>query len=284
MKLGVAGLLPEWQRIDRASAEKVRTAGFLGAQVFFQRPLEADPADVKRVKEAFDAAGLEVCQANGWYECLVNPDETLRAEGMKGVRALCRLGKLLDAKSVYVRPGSLNPNGPWYPHPENHTPATFERLVDSLKQAATAAQSAGMTLALEGHVLSPLDTPQRVRDVLDAVGSPALRFNIDPVNFIGNVHDAHDPTRLLNELFDLLGKDIVAAHIKDCALNDELVLHIDEVLLGTGTMDNGLVLRRMSELCPQAYCLIEHLPDDKVPQARKALCSLAERLGLPLEY
>jgi sugar phosphate isomerase/epimerase len=283
MKLGVAGLLPEWQKIDLAVAQKVRAAGFLGVSVFFSRPLEANPADVARVKAAMDAAGLEAAQANGWYECLVNPDDALRAEGVKGLSALTRIGRWLDADTVYVRPGSLNPNGAWYPHPGNHTEETFDHLIDSLRQVAAVAQSEGMTLAIEGHVLSPLDSAQRMYELLDAVGSPALKFNLDMVNFIGTVMDVHDTSRVINEVFDLLGSSIVAAHVKDCALEDELVVHIKEVVMGTGTMNQGLILSRMAESCPDIYCLVEHLPDELVPQARAAFYAAAQDLGIKLE-
>ncbi|MBE0698150.1 MAG: sugar phosphate isomerase/epimerase, partial [Anaerolineaceae bacterium] len=192
MKLGIAGLLPAWELIDLAAAQRVRAAGFRGASIFFANPLEANIQAVKELKTVLEDGELEAAQANGWYEVLVHPDEDLRAEGVKGIQALCRLGRVLDAASVYVRPGSLNPRGAWYPHPLNHTPETFERLVDSLKQACAAAADEGVILGLEGHVLSPLDTPRRMRDVLDAVGSPALKVNLDPVNFIGTVRDVHD--------------------------------------------------------------------------------------------
>ena len=283
MKLGVAGLLPEWHKIDVAAAQSVRAAGFRGAQIFFSRPIEADPADVARVKAAMVAADLEVAQANGWYECLVNPDDALRVEAVKGLSALTRIGRWLDAETVYVRPGSLNPNGAWYPHPGNHTPETFDRLVDSLRQAAAGAQTEGMILAIEGHVLSLLDSARSIYDLLEAVGSPALQFNLDMVNFIGTMRDTLDTTRVINEVFDLLGDRIVAAHVKDCALEDELVLHIKEVLMGTGTMDQGLILKRMAVSCPDIYCLVEHLPDNLVPQARAAFYAAAQGVGINLE-
>jgi sugar phosphate isomerase/epimerase len=283
MKLGVAGLLPEWQKIDLAVAKNVRAAGFQGVSVFFSRPLEADLAEVGRIKAAMDEAGLEAAQANGWYECLVNPYDDLRAAGVRGMQALIRIGRRLDACTVYVRPGSLNPQGAWYPHPGNHTRATFDHLTDSLRQVSATAQAEGMTLAIEGHVLSPLDSARKMRELLDAVASPALKFNVDMVNFIGSVMDVHDTTRVINEVFDLLGKDTVAAHMKDCALEDELVLHIKEVVMGTGTMDLGLILRRMAADCPNIYCLVEHLPDHLVPQARAALVAVAEREGILLE-
>jgi sugar phosphate isomerase/epimerase len=282
MKVGVVGLLPPWEQIDLAAAQRVRSAGYRGVSIFFQKPLEADPAAVQKLKSALVSADLEVAQANGWYEVLVHPDDHLRAEGVAGLQALTHIGRLLDAKTVYVRPGSLSATGAWYPHPENHSPQVFERLVSSLRQAARAAAAEGMVLALEGHVLSLLDTPQRMRDVLEAVDSPALQFNTDPVNFIGTVKDAYDPSRVLNELVTLLGKYTAAAHLKDMAVQDKLVLHIDEVVIGEGTMDYGLLLRQMEQINPDLYGIIEHLPDEKIPQARAGLMRAAEKAGIQL--
>jgi sugar phosphate isomerase/epimerase len=280
MKLGVAGMLPHWRRIDRAAAERVRAAGFRGAAVFIDRPLEASQDAVLDVKRAFDAAGLEVAQVNGWYECLVNPDDALRNQGVAGLQVLCRLARLLDADTVYVRPGGLNPKGHWLAHPDNHAPATFERLIGSLRRVCAVAGAEGVTLAIEGHVLSPLDSAQRVRDLIDAVASPTLRFNIDPVNFMGTVRDVHDTRRVLNELFDLLGADTVAAHAKDCRLGDALVVHIEEAAPGDGTLDMALFLRRFQACCPGGYVLIEHLPDEKALAARDALWRAAVAAGL----
>jgi len=282
MKLGVVGLLPPWEQIDLDAARRVRSAGYRGVSIFFQRPLEADPAAVRKLKSVLDNAGLEAAQANGWYEVLVHPDEQRRAEGIRGLQALTHIGQLLDAHTVYVRPGSLNAQGAWYPHPENYAARTFDRLVDSLRQAAQTAQAEGMLLALEGHVLSLLDTPQRMRDVLEAVASPALRFNTDPVNFIGTVKDAYDPSRVLDELASLLGPYTAAAHLKDMAVQDKLVLHIDEVVIGEGTMDYDLLLRQLDQMNPDMYGMIEHLPDELIPQARAGLMRAAEKAGIQL--
>src|SRR5512142_885764 len=141
MKLGVAGLLPTWQEIDLNACRNVLSAGFRGAQWFFSEPLSDEMADVRRVQQAFSDAGLEICQVNGSYEALVNPDEKLRALGVRGLSALVRLGGFLNTPTVYVRPGGLNPRGHWWPHPENHSPATFDRLVDSLKQVSSLAEA-----------------------------------------------------------------------------------------------------------------------------------------------
>jgi sugar phosphate isomerase/epimerase len=235
------------------------------------------------VKQAFEAAGLAVNQANGWYECLVNPDPTLRSEGIKGMQALCRYGAYLDAHSVYMRPGSLNPNGHWWGHPDNHSRETFDRLVDSVRQVCRVAEAEGVKVAIEGHVLTVLDTPSRVRELFDAVDSPALRFNLDPVNFIGTLRDVHNTSCVINELFDLLSLHVIAAHAKDCALAEAFVMQIHEVVIGTGTMNYELFLRRFMETCPEQDFIIEHLPEDKIPLARENLLRIAERLNIALE-
>lgn len=283
MKLGVIGLLPDdWRRIDSAAARRVRKAGFRGAQLYIPEPRWADPEEIRGVKRAFLEADLEIAQVNGEYGCLVSADPGVRRQAIHGLQALCRLGALAGAASVYVRPGSLSSRGPWFPHPDNRSTATFERLVGSLKEVCLKAQEEGLHLAIEGHVLSPLDSPRRIRALLSAVGSPALRFNADPVNFIGSVGDAYDTARVINELFDILGKDTVSAHAKDCLLADELVLHINETAPGRGTINYSVFLKRFEECCPNGFLFIEHLPNEAIPQARKEILQTAESLGIPI--
>jgi sugar phosphate isomerase/epimerase len=135
-------------------------------------------------------------------------------------------------------------------------------------------------LGIEGHVVSPLDTPERVREAIERVGSPAMRFNADPVNFVGTLADVYDSAPLLNRLFDLLGPFTVAAHAKDVDVEDRHVLHIREVVIGEGRLDQETFLRRFEAACPDGFVLIEHLPDDRVPKAKAALDAAARRAGL----
>jgi sugar phosphate isomerase/epimerase len=294
MKLGIAGigpdpnpeiprLLPPWQLFDEQAAERILQHGFSGTALYVGEPLAVDWDVVGRVGEICRQAGLDIPQANGRYNDLVTPDDAARAEGIRAFQALLRIGRAWDVQSVYVRPGGLNPRGSWWPHPQNRAPETFDRLVNSLRQVCRTAEAEGVTIGIEGHVLSVLYSVQRVRDVLDAVGSPALKFNLDPVNFIGSVEDVYDTRRVINELFAQLGADVVALHAKDCALQDALVLHIDEVIPGQGTMDYELLLTRFQESCPNGYVLIEHLNQDQTPAAQSAILAAAQRAGLKFD-
>lgn len=269
MRAGVAGLMPrELCEVSAATARRIRETGFTGVSVVMYDPEGTPREGYERVRDVLADAGVTVAHANPIYECLVNPDEATRREGIRVLRHSCRCCRWLGSAITHVRPGSLNPRGHWWPYPGNTSPETLDRLIDSLRQVAPAAEEEGVLLALEGGVPSPLDTPERVRFVLEAVDSPVVRFNMDAVNFCGSLSDAYDTTRFLNRVFDLLGEYAVCGHIKDLRVEDALILHISECAPGEGLLDLGTYLRRFEACCPDGYLLIEHLPDEAIPRAK----------------
>lgn len=281
MRSGIVGLLPRDPRqITAPHARAVREAGFVGVSVWLPDPASLTDSELDRVRDTLADAGLRVAQTNCDYPALVHPDEAQREAALSTLRQAIRCARRLDAATQYVRPGSLNPAGNWTPHPRNTHPESLLRLVESLRRAARVAEDAGVVLALEGHVVSPLDGGERVRDVLLAVDSPAVRFNADPVNFIGGLAEAWDTTAFLNRFFDLLGRYTVAAHAKDVRVEDRLVMHISECPIGEGLLDQETFLRRFHADCPDGYVLIEHLPAEKIPAAKRALDAAAARAGL----
>ncbi len=281
MRVGVVGLIPsEPARIDSATVAPVVELGFSGVSVMLGAPGDASPEQLEAAREVLAAAGISVAQANGTYPSLVDPDPLVRRAGIDGLVAHMQSAKQLRARTLYVRPGGLNAGGPWWPHPEHHGREAFERLIGSLRQVAAAAATVGVTLALEGHALSVLDTPERVGALLRRVGSPALGFNLDPVNFVGSVWDAWRPQRVYDRLLREAGSRVVVAHWKDFRLEDRLVLHVAEAVPGTGLVDHARWLRELHAVQPDAWVLIEHLPPDQIPAAKRALDAALAAAGL----
>lgn len=281
MRLGVAGMMPrDARQVTDEHAAGLKALGLFGVTCLLPDPVRCTRAEMERVRAVLGSAGVVPAQANATYERLVDPDQALRAAGIRGLQAACRCASWLRAATVYVRPGSLNRAGHWTPHPENTSAETLERLVASLVQVAGVAEAGGVTLAIEGHVVSPLDTAARIKQVIDAVGSPALRFNVDPVNMIPSIPLAYRNRVVVDELFDVLGDEVAAAHIKDVVVEDRLVVHIAERPAGQGLLDMGHFLRRFEASCPDGWVLIEHIPDDAVPAAAAAMRAAADQAGL----
>jgi sugar phosphate isomerase/epimerase len=281
MKLGVVGIIPaDPRQVDETALAAVREAGFTGCSLILPAPEELSTAEVERLRDAFGRAGVAVAQVNARYPDLVQADGTQRRAGIAALIASVRVAAALAAGTVYVRPGSLNPAGSWTPHPENTATATLERLAVSLREVCRVAEDLGARLALEGHVVSPLATPEQMQSLIARVDSPALGFNADPVNFIGTLDDLYHSTAFLDRFFDVLAPVTVAAHAKDVTVADRLVLHIDETVPGRGRLDQEHFLRRFEAACPEGWVLIEHLRTADIPEARDTLLRAAERAGL----
>lgn len=281
MRPGVVGYIPaDPAAITPAIARAIRAHGYAGTTVRIDAPLAAEESVLRRAGQILRDAGVEVAQCNPQYEMLVDPAENHRALGIQQLRAAARCARWLGAQTTYIRPGSLSPAGPWKPHPENTRLRTIERLVDSLRQVVTAGEDEGVPYALEGADCSPLDTPERIRDVLEAVGSPAMRFNADPVNLIGSLKDLYDNASVTNRLFDLCGPWIVCAHVKDIAYIESLTIHLEEVPLGEGVFDQATFARRFEQTCPDGFFMLEHLRDDEYPRARANLDGILAERGI----
>ncbi|MEX1018863.1 MAG: sugar phosphate isomerase/epimerase family protein [Litorilinea sp.] len=281
MRLATTGFLPgDLRTLEPAHVQKVRQEGFVGCCCRFADFAAPTTDELHKIRDIIAGEGVGIAQVNGQYEGMVNPDESRRQAGIATFRQAIQVCATLQGDNLYVRPGSINPRGHWTPHPDNHLPATIDRLVDSLTQVTRTAEDAGVILTIEGHVLSPLNTVAMVREVLDRVGSPMLKFNVDPVNFVRGLHDVYDSRPLLDELYDTLGDVAWVVHAKDVDVEDRLVMHIAEVVIGRGRMDVGYYMQRFEAIKPEGYFIIEHLPDDLIPEARDSVLATAEKLGI----
>ena len=245
--------------------------GFQATSVTLGGPGDSSKSHLRNARAILDDAGLVVAQANGSYGSLVASSTAERDRSLHELTGHMRSAQELGALTCYVRPGGLNHHGPWNPDQDHHLESTFNRALKSLEAATRAAEDLGVTLAFEGHVLSTIDRPERVITILEAIDSPALTFNLDPVNFIGSVWDAWQPNDVFDRLLDGASTRIRTTHWKDFVVRDELVLHIDEVRPGTGLVNHTRWLRRLHDAQRNAWVLLEHLSDDQLVPAKSAL-------------
>jgi sugar phosphate isomerase/epimerase len=281
MKPGVVGYVPaDPSQITPEVARTIRGHGYLGTTVRILAPLEADDEALRRAGQTMRDAGVEVVQCNPQYEMLVDPDDARRALGIRQLQAAARCARLLGAHNTYIRPGSLSPKGAWRPYPGNNHLRTIERLVGALREVVKAGEQEGVPYAIEGAAVSPLDTPERVRDVLEAVDSPMLGFNADPVNFVRNLDELYDNAAVTNKLFDLCGRWVLCAHVKDIDYVSQLTVRMEEVPLGEGMFDQVTFARRFDQVKLDGYFMLEHLKDEQYPAAKANLDRLLGDAGI----
>lgn len=283
MRFGMSGcFLPaDMNDIDAAMCRRVRDAGFSGIFTRFKAndPLATPRADAERLKSLLADEGVRLFQTTGYWQNLVTSDETARAQSVKVLQAALKLAGWMGSRGIDTGPGSMNPAGPWFPHPDNWTAKAEAQLVRSLKECAKAAEDAGVFLSLESHSLVTPRTPGIAARILDAVDSPWVRCDYDSANWI-TLETIYDTTGALNAHFDLLGKHICSAHAKDIWVENRLAIHLQDGCPGQGVMDFGTLFTRLEALDPDYPAIAEGNSTEELPAVSALFHATAERLGI----
>lgn len=282
MRFGVLGVIQsDWTEVTYETGAFARELGFKGLGAHLTVPASTVTDEVaENVRASIAGNDLEFIQLWGPYPTIITADEDVRRAGVAAAADIARLAGRLGVPESGVRPTSHNPNGDWWPHPENHSQASEDRLVRSISEILEVAVDAGVHLVLEVHATTTLDTPERVRRVVERTSPEWVRVNIDPVNFVRDLPTAFDTTAMINEFFDVLGEFCATVQIKDFYLEDRLAIHIAETIPGTGMLDVDTALKRTAALGPDMYAVIEHLPVNQIGLAKRHFDERAAALGL----
>ncbi len=246
-------------------------------------PDDIPPAVAREVRRRLADHGLRIVQATGFNPCMVGDDPARRRADLERLTRAFAIAVELGSPTVLAGPGSLNPDHHYGPHPANHTPETRARLVEFLRAAAPRAADAGVTFLLEPHLLTALDTPAHIAEVVQAVGSPAVRVNFDPLNLLSSVDDVYDSSAAMRRIFAVLQPFYQPnAHAKDVVIENGFVLHISEAPAGRGVADLATLLALADRLGPRVPVLVEHFPPADVPASLAALRLAATRAGVEI--
>jgi sugar phosphate isomerase/epimerase len=282
MRFGVLGIIwSDWTDVTYESVAFARELGFSGMGAHLTVPASTiSDAVAENVRDCVSGNNLDFFQLWGPYPTIITPDEDVRRAGVEGIKDIVRLAAKIGVPEAGVRPTSHNPRGDWWPHPENHSQASEDRLVRSISEALEVAVPAGVKIVLEAHATSTLDSAARVRRVIERTDPANVTINIDPVNFVRDLPTAYDSTAMIDEYFDICAEFCGTVQIKDYYLEDRFVVHIAETIPGTGMLDIDTVLKRTAALGPDMYAVIEHLPVSQIGLAKTNLTERARELGL----
>ena len=261
--------------------QRVRDLGFTGIFTRFRQndPHTTTRAEAQRVRDLLAGEGLHLFQVTGYWQRLVALDENERREAVKTVQAALRLAGWLGARGIDTGPGSMNVDGPWFPHPANWTTQARQQLVKSLKELKSTAEDTGVFLSLEAHQLVTLETPEITKEVLDGVGSPWVRCDYDSANWI-TLKEVFDTGAAVNHHFNVLGEHIVSCHAKDIWVENRLAVHLQDGCPGKGNMDFNTLFRRMEALSPDYPVIVEGAGTDDLPAVSELFHTIARELGI----
>lgn len=214
------------------------------------------PGLARYIKETLSKHDVEV-SILGSYINMAHPDEKELNELLDWFKAHIRFARDLGCSIVGTETGA--PNREYAYTPENHTEESFQKFISSLKVIVEEAEKFGVIVGIEGVTKHIINTPERMKRVLDTVKSNNLQVIFDPINFIDESnYDKQDD--IIKKSFELFGDRIVLVHAKDFIYDEGC---IKQVSIGKGQFNYPLLLSIIKEKKPHIDVILEDTtPDD----------------------
>ena len=221
---------------------------------------------------------LEVVQVGAWAHNPLRPNPQTERIARDALAAAADLG----APCIILGGGTKNPNHSFCGHPDNFTDAAIAEAAASLRPLAQEAEAAGLLVTLEIHFATVLCDWKACRKLIEAVGSPAVKINLDAANMI-RYSDYWSSSEYIREGIESLGGMIETCHAKDVVMHDALHLHIDECPAGEGCLNYADIIGMVDRhLRPDTYMVVEHTPLEKLPAAMAYIKDCAAKAGVAI--
>lgn len=259
--------------------EAVRARGYRAAYC----PVHAGSR--REVQQDFVRAAREadivIAEVGVWNNPL-SPDEAERNQALEYCKTQLALADEVGAWCCVNIAGSRGTvwDGP---HPDNFTRATFDWIVETVRDIIDAVKPRRTYYTLEPMPWVFPDSPDSYLELIQAIDRERFAAHLDPVNMINNPRRFFQNAAFLEECFEKLGPYIKCVHAKDIVLSEQLTTHLDEVRPGLGALDYRTLLRQMDRLHRDMPILLEHLSqEEEYNQAADYVRSVAAELQVDL--
>ena len=242
--------------------------------------LDASDAEVRELKEAlkkYDVTffGFRAVTNN------IHPDLSERRKIHRYIIEQCEAAERLGGKSVTTGVGSCSAASAIAPHRDNWTWETWKLSVKVIKQLLKDTAGMNVELGIEALNMTNINNPRAHLQLIEDVADPRCKCVLDVSNMISLATYFHS-TELIDEVFDLLGEDIVGCHAKDFKLNNRMYVDLVEVPPGKGIQDYETYLVRLSRLKWSRTLMLEHFPENEYPAAKAFIEKTAEDVGVKI--
>ncbi len=245
-------------------------------------PVNAD-ADESTCRAYADAArrqNVVIAEVGAWSNP-ISPDTEQARKAVEYCIGQLQLAERIGAHCCVNIAGSRNPEHWDGPHPENLLPATFDLIVQTVRQIIDAVKPKRTSYSLETMPWIFPHSADSYLQLIKAIDRKACMVHLDPVNIVNCPERMYDTTSLLRECFEKLGPWMLSCHAKDIRYTNSLTLHLEETLPGTGVLDYRTFLTLAEKCNPEMPIMLEHLSKpEEFAAAAKHVRQVADELKI----
>lgn len=149
----------------------------------------------------------------------------------------------------------------------NSSEQTYQYLLKNMKKLVSAAEELGVIVGIEGVHFHVINTPEKMKRLVDDLNSPNVRVIFDPVNYI-NKETYKYQDDIINTHFELMGDITKLLHLKDFKLADGEVVYEFPC---DGMLNKKLLLEKLNKYNPDIAIILEEVKEDKLPTVKASV-------------
>jgi sugar phosphate isomerase/epimerase len=245
--------------LDAVASHGLRTVQFNFACAGLpSMPERIEPELAERIRSALMSRQISISAISGTFN-IIHPIPEIRRDGLSRLRELASFCGPIGASVITLCTGTRDPDDMWRHHAENDSPEAWRDLTASLHEALTFAEEHDATFGIEPETNNVVDSAKKARRLLDEMRTSRLKIVMDPANLFraGELHRMRD---VLDEAFELLGRDIVIAHAKDL-VEDGGLCH---VAAGKGSLDYDHYVTWLRKINFKGAVILHGLAEEEV--------------------
>ena len=235
---------------------------------------------IRTIVAAVKDNGLIFAEVGCWGINLLDADLNVRKKNLTKVTEGLALADELGACCCVALSGSFAAE--WSaPNPKNVSEECFDMTVENARHIIDAVKPKRTKFSFEMMGWTLPDSPDSMLRLLNAVDRDAFGVHVDVCNLINSPDKFWNNTRLINEVFDKLGRWIVAAHAKDLRWLPAANIHFDECVIGEGAVDMATYMKRLVALDNDAPLMIEHMKSaEEYERSRATIYEVGKKEGI----
>lgn len=222
-----------------------------------------DTERLKRIRKAFTENKIIIGEVGCW-ENMMHPEPDIAKENIKKTTEALVIADEVGALCAVNLAGSMSESGDLLGlTAKNFSREFFDRAVEIARHIIDTVRPRHAYMTFEFFPFNLMDSPEAVKNFIDAVQREKLGVHFDPCNLINCPRVYFNTEGLLKKCFSLFGEKIVACHAKDVKMQGPVSVLIEEAVPGRGNLDYGTLLKLLSGLNKDVSLLLEHLSTEK---------------------
>jgi sugar phosphate isomerase/epimerase len=236
-----------------------------------------DSAQITEAQQAFAAENVIIAEVGAWKNML-DVDPARRRTNLAYVQERLSLADEIGARCCVDIGGSFNPKLWDGPDPRNLAQEYFDATVENCRKLIDTVKPLRTHFSIEMMGWSLPNTPDAYLKLIKAVDRPRFGVHVDICNIVDSPERYYNNSRVIEEVFQKLGRWILSCHAKDVG---PFATHFTEVIPGRGGIDYKTYLKCLASMPVETPLMLEHLKTaEEYDEARQYVLKTGAESGV----